>query len=146
MKQALIYSLKVWLTSVLLGPLIPGLISAVHVNDTLGFGRAVSGFVIWLLFAFISGLVLSLMSFLLLLFTTATLLKTNLATLVQKLLFSVIIPVYASLPFLLVQDYQQYSPANKVLIISYMVVVVIGIWLYKLEPVNNADQAPITSV
>ena len=132
MKQALIYTLKVWLTSVTLGavavvaPMMSGL------DSELGFEQGVSFMLTIILFT----TVLSFCSWLLLFLFTYLLIRVNFKVTRIKIILSLIGFILALATILLVThgswNDEIVKPSE---IIPYPVLIVAGIWFYRLEPV-----------
>ena len=131
MKQVLIYSLKVWLTSVLLGPLLyypaqiiiePQYPHQFHYDVKYGFIFSLPSLVVAII--------------------TVVLIKPIPTTLtVKKLLLSIVGVVLTAMPFYLLKG--GWVQQGTEYLIAYGSIIVIGIWVYRLEPMVNNNTTDI---
>ena len=137
MKQALIYSLKVWLTSVLLGPAIylildgfvyPG---GVGLAGGLGFIGYSIGY----------GLVLSIPCWLILFLLSGSLVNRKFRY--KRTLITVVSTILSVAPFYLLfrGDDNGFDGDTLLWAFSYCAVIVAGVWLYRLEPKTEIEMA-----
>jgi hypothetical protein len=135
MKQTVLFSLKVWLTSVIISPALYLFYDAFRVHSKTNFEGGI-GFI---LFSILYGLILSSLSWLILWLSTFSLLQLNYSTLVNKIWLSIIGTGLTILPFLLL--FGSDDPITYVTTVpwalSYNIVIVAGIWFYKLKPMSN---------
>lgn len=138
MKQALIYSLKVWLTSVVAAPFLVLLIGLLaRMADRVGIVLAM----------FILGMLFSLPSFLLLSLSCRTLKSMQNKVVIIKAELTVIGVLLTYIPFFIINDYAfllNRDESSKYFFVLYSLLIIFGIWYYKLnggsvEPVNLPD-------
>ena len=129
MKQALIYSLKVWLTAVFIAPLLLKLFWIVT-NESSG-SNAIGALIIF-------GGILSIPSVLLLFLTTIFLVRQTITVNSMKLILSLggLILTYLPIWFL---NGRQFVLDSFMLnfFVGYTVIIITGIWFYKLKPGND---------
>jgi len=136
MKQALEYSLKVWLTSVLAAPflvLIIGLLG--HMVDGLGIAFAV----------LMLGALLSIPCFLLLLLACRCLIRWQRNVVVIKVELTMIGVLLTYAPFLIINDYAfllNRDQLSRPFFLLYSLLIIFGIWFYTPKPVST-EQADI---
>ena len=136
MKQALIYSLKVWLTSVVLSPIIDVLVEFIaHPRYFDGF-KAELGFIGY---SIPYGLILSIPSWFFLLTTLVIFEYTNAAVRTKRIVLTVVAAILTYAPFYLLfysaDDIRWFD--TFLWGFSYCLIIVSGIWFYKFKPVNN---------
>lgn len=138
MKSTLIYSLKVWLTAVVLAPMLTQLL-----DYLCGVQQSydLKGIFYFVLLSIPYGLMLSLPCWLLLWLATSLLNRTRLTNKNKKLLLSVVGFLLAALPFYLIfgHDDKGFNLETIVWAASYMLVIVAGVWAYKLSVVTNVS-------
>lgn len=131
MKQALIYSLKVWLTVVLVVPFIFYLTLFIRSNWSLAPINELINFVaIMIVFTAL----LSLCSGCLFLLFAAMLTKDEFNQRKVKMSLSVIGIFLAVVPVLLWNRFDLRRLVDDILIICYPFVTLLSIWFYRLEP------------
>lgn len=134
MKQALIYSLKVWITVVVLGSSLAVLFSGIEefLIVTLFFMYFSLEVVLplWLVFTGLSWY-----------FTTRL---TSLHLCKWFLSLVTVLMITSSCVFLIKNQHKVYIMIGST--VGYSIAGLIAIWFYKLEPVNNANQSPINIV
>lgn len=133
MKHAFIYSLKIWLTSVFLGPVL-----YVVVEGLVDFKKfdGVKGQVGFIGYSIPYGLILSMPSWFFLLCTLVIFEYTNAKNL-TKLIFLSIVGVslsYAPFYLLFFNDDDFKWSDNFIWAGSYCLIIVSGIWLYNSKP------------
>jgi hypothetical protein len=128
MKQARVYSLKVWLTAVLIGPVFLGIYQAIVYDG---------GFVWWVVFGVLFGGTLGAPSFVLLWLAAKWLMNTT-TKVVSKLCLSFLIIPLAALAFFIGYLLIKFSVDTMYLTIPYIIVAIAAIWLYKLKPFDRA--------
>ncbi|MDR6942081.1 hypothetical protein [Mucilaginibacter pocheonensis] len=128
MKQTLIYSLKIWLTSVVIGPLIY-IVHETKLQDLKGS----AGFI---LYSIPYGLALSSLIWLLFWLSLHCIYQLNISTLTFKLYLSSIGFVLSLLPFFLIFGNDDPITYKEILpwALSYCIVIVAGVWFFKLKP------------
>ena len=128
MKQAFIYSLKVWLTAVFITPLLLKLFWMI-INESSG-SNAVGALIIF-------GGILSIPSVLLLFLTSLILISKAITVTSMKLILSLAGIILAYLPVWILNG-RQFALDSFMLnfFVGYTVVVIAGIWVYKLKPGN----------
>lgn len=132
------YVLKVWLTSVFGAPTILLILALIRPD-------LVSIFSIYL-FTILIGALFSLPSFLLLYLACKYIIKLINNTISFKLIVALVGVVLSYIPFLVIDNFNfllNNDMLSQPLFMSYCLIIVIGIWFYKLEP-SNADQSIIT--
>jgi hypothetical protein len=129
MKQARVYSLKVWLTAVLIGPVFLGIYQAIVYDG---------GFVWWVVFGVLFGGTLGAPSFVLL-WLAAKWLMNSTTKVICKLCLSVLIIPLAALAFFIGYLLIRFSIGIMYLTIPYIIVAIVAIWLYKLKPMERAS-------
>jgi hypothetical protein len=136
MKQALIYSLKVWLTGVVISPVLNLIIEAVS-----GFNKAnFEGAMGFILLSIPYSLILSLPCFFLLFLACFFVNLVSGATTTKKICLTIVGAVLAFLPFYLIfggDDPSTYRTSMP-WAVSYCIVIIGSIWFYKLEPRETA--------
>ncbi|MHB8208454.1 hypothetical protein [Mucilaginibacter sp.] len=136
MKQALVYSIKVWLTSALVVPFIQMIEGLIIGNHT-----SISNAEQMILLALLFGLLLSMPSWLLLWMSASLLNRLTGSVLVIKLSLTVLSTALAILPFFLLAGTTSLSSHDLIWFGPYPIIVVACIWLYKLNsaPVIDSD-------
>jgi hypothetical protein len=129
----LYYSLKVWLTSVVLSPMLCLLIDSFTKHSQTNLEGGI-GFI---LFSILYGLILSALSWLLLWGFSYLLLQFSITTVTRKVILSFISSFLTIIPFLLLFSRDDGFPDAFTIIwtLSYAVVIVIGVWYYKIESI-----------
>ncbi|NHA07771.1 hypothetical protein G7092_28490 [Mucilaginibacter sp. HC2] len=126
MKQALIYSLKVWLTGVFLAPVLLKLFWMVSGEST--GSNAVGALMLF-------GGVLSIPSVLLLFLSVLILTRQAIAVNSTKLILSLIGIILAYLPIWVLNGRQFWLDSFMLnFFVGYTVTVIAAIWFYKLKP------------
>ncbi|MDB4905039.1 MAG: hypothetical protein JWQ63_4320 [Mucilaginibacter sp.] len=130
MIQAFIYTLKVWWTAAIVSPILI-LIFLPNQNHSDNS----QDFIITCLVVFV-GAIYSVPSAILFYLTSRWVNK--LKVYLQKLILTVVSTVLTYLPFGLIKGIRlEFDNSTIVLLGSYYIVIVAGIWLYKLMLVNN---------
>lgn len=140
MKQALIYSAKVWLTTLLVGPLL-----AVSITCFVAWYNPIvsySGFGFWVdaYFDFNAGLMLLPLA-LLFWFTVFYMLKMQRKAATAKTVLTIVAIICCILPFVLTGPGMQMSLpslfSSAYWLPDYLVVAVSCVWMYKLRSNNS---------
>jgi len=126
MKQALTFSLKVWLTTVLVTPFVIALTEALHGKD-----YTVSGFFLFVVLGIIFGALLSLISFGCFYCVTIFIKGTSLKIKIQKVILSLLAIAFIIVPFMFLQLFG--IDHLFISCLHYCIVVLLCIWLYKLD-------------
>lgn len=140
MKQVLIYSLKVWLTSVVFSPVLFFICdSMLHSND-LGNLSGALGFIGY---SITYGLVISIPSWLILFLFSGSLVNRQLKLHYKRILITAVSIVLSILPFYLLfrGDDNGFDLYTKLWSFSYCSIIVAGVWYYRLEPKTDPIQA-----
>ena len=135
MKHALTYSLKVWLTAVLLGPILTRLGDAlIHPRYPFDFNSVFGFFGLTATY----GLILSLPSWLLLLLTVWLTSFSDKSMHFKKVVITIAGCVLTVMPFYLVFGHDDDAGGADLLVwtLSYTVVIVGAIWFYKLKTIR----------
>lgn len=137
MKQAFIFSLKVWLTTLLLAPLLSNLVELVT-PDVINYNLldALSLAIIEIMV----GAFLSMISFLFLFLFTYLFIKQDFVEHNVKVILSFICVILILVPFLGLFHF------NKLVLprmIIYSLIGVASIWVYKLIGINIANVKPV---
>ena len=137
MKQTLMYSLKVWLTTVVVTPLLATLVlglfmrSSDHsepIGDDLGFFLACVVF----------GLAYSITPFLVMWYVGFRINSRSWATGKVKMLLMTISIVLSALMFISFDLYRGFLDWNTLYLgLPYIAVLALSIWLYKLKPADS---------
>lgn len=139
LKPSLIFSLKVWLTSVVLSPVIIVLTKLAVLNHE-GVISTVKGILGGIAFFIYVGFLLSIPSFLLLWLVTALLvIKSNQSINVKKLMLSAVALLLSFLPlcFLLGKQSNYYDSELFGWLVIYASIILCGVWFYKLPVVEE---------
>lgn len=133
--NALTYSLKIWLTGLLVGSLwmLPS-----HPDKLFTF-LPLLGLIIF------SGFFLSFPSFIILFLLSRQLNKTTLKVIPKKFILSVNGLVLTLLAYLLTVHFRFGTVSDFHLFIPYAIVIVIGVWLYKLDPPFDSVEDTVSS-
>jgi len=131
MKQARVYSLKVWLTAVLIAPVFLGTYQAIVYDG---------GFVWWVFYGVLFGGTLGAPSFVLLWLVTKWLMNST-TKIICKICLSVLIIPLAALAFFIGYLLIRYPVNTMYLTIPYIFVAIVAIWLYKFKPFDKASLA-----
>jgi len=134
------YSLKVWLTSVILSPILYVLVDSVlnpkYISGLLG------------IFGFISysipyGLMLSIPSWGLLWISCIFINKRTATVRLKKIILSIIGAILSLLPFYLLFHLDDDNAHEDVITwsICYSVIIIAGVWFYKLSLNHNRDKS-----
>jgi hypothetical protein len=134
MQQAFVYSIRIWLTSVFLPPLISNLIFML-LPDEGSFLELAGLFLIQLL---IGGL-LSFCSFLFLFVFTYLFIKQNFVEINVKISLSIIGFVLAIIPIIWLTGWQLKFDRSLIYFSPYPLVVIVGIWFYNLQPFKDDE-------
>ncbi|MGF7039102.1 hypothetical protein M2273_002354 [Mucilaginibacter lappiensis] len=130
------YCLKVWLTSVVVSPILYILIEVI-INS--GYFESIPSEIAFILFSILYGLILSIPSCLLLLGSLYVLNRMNLSISTSKIWLSITGIILTLIPFVIM--YHSYDierrPAIIPWAISYCLVIVAEIWFYKLKLVKQ---------
>ena len=129
MKQARVYSLKVWLTAVLIGPVFLGTYQAIVYDG---------GFVWWVVFGVLFGGTLGAPSLVPLWLAAEWLMNTT-TKVTCKLCLSVLIIPLAALAFFIGYLLIRFPVNTIYLTIPYIFVAMVAIWLFKLKPLDKAS-------
>ncbi|SRR5258708_38854957 len=130
MIQAFIYTLKVWWTAAIVSPILI-LIFLPNQNHS----DSSQDFIVTCLVVFV-GAIYSVPSAILFYLTSRGVNK--LKVYLQKLILTVASTVLTYLPFGLIKGIRlQFDNSTIVVLGSYYIVIVVGIWFYKFTPVNN---------
>ena len=127
MKQAIVYSLKVWLTSVAAAPffvLIIGLLG--KMGEGVGIALAM----------LMLGTLFSLPSFLLLLLACWILIRTQRKVVVIKVGLTLIGVLLTYIPFFIINDYAfliNRDELSRTFFVIYSLLITFGIWFYKFK-------------
>ena len=135
MKKALIYSLKVWLTALLLSPVLYWL---VETNFISPLKTSFEGMIGFFGLSILYGLLLSIPSFLFLTFSCFFVNMLAQINAAKKRLITLIAFIFVILPFYLLFSRDDTSTLIKddlPLASSYSVVIIIGVWFYQLNPI-----------
>jgi len=131
-KQALIYSLKVWLTTIILGIRITGLIKLFIDPLIYKFEDIFSSAI----YDIPVGLIACAPSFFIFLFAVRRICKRNTSVLLKKAILSAIGILLSLIPFIILFPYQlfhtNYLPDMLPELCSYVGLTLVGIWVYKL--------------
>ncbi|MEO6849387.1 MAG: hypothetical protein ABI166_02115 [Mucilaginibacter sp.] len=143
MKKATIYSLKVWLTTVVLGMRIAGLIKILLDTDHVTY--SFQDIFYSAIYDIPVGLIACLPSWLIFTFITFYLNnKKNIKIVYKKCWLTISAMFLGVLPFAIVfwpqLTHINYSPDMLPVLIAYTGVTIAGIWFYKLDPVNNVGR------
>ena len=131
MKQARTYSLKVWLTAVLIAPVFLGIYQGIVYDG---------GFVWWVFYGVLFGGTLGAPSFVLLWLVTKWLMNST-TKIICKICLSVLIIPLAALAFFIGYLLIRYPVNTMYLTIPYIFVAIVAIWLYKFKPFDKASLA-----
>ncbi|HEY4328004.1 MAG TPA: hypothetical protein VGN20_28730 [Mucilaginibacter sp.] len=134
MKEAFIYSLKVWLTGVILSPVLFTAIDIIiHRNIYYDYQNAL-GFIGY---SIVYGLILSIPSWLLLWLAIIIVSKWGVAIELKKVALTVAGAVLSLLPFYLLFHNDDKSSDKDVCTwaTTYCLVIIGGIWFYKFKPI-----------
>jgi len=134
--KALSYTLKVWLTSIVIGPVLHLLINCFTATK---MGYAQIGIVSSLYFILMSipfGIILSIPSFLLLWLSVYLLKKFDIDPLVSKISLSIISVILSAFAFFIVfgQDDPSTYKETTIWAFAYCSVIVGAIWYYEFAP------------
>ena len=133
MKQAFKYSLKVWLTSVIISPaLIMTGDKLLHPNDDIGF----NGFFGFIGYAIIYGLVLTIPCSVILFLFVGSLVNRKITEFYKRLMISILASILTILPFYILfhRDDNFLDWDLIVWVFSYLALIIAAVWLYRLEP------------
>jgi len=132
MKQALIYSLKVWLTSAFIGPF---LLVGCEVAET---GQANSDMFSFTFAIMVFGTLYSIPCFLILLLVVWVLGRFKLSVIAKKVIASCV----SVLMIVLLTKAVFPNAQDHTLVIIYSAITVAGIWFYKLGTITEATPKP----
>jgi hypothetical protein len=131
MKQSLIYSLNVWLTTAVIAPLLPLLLALIKHTETGVEMLILEWFMGWLI---------SAPSFLILYLASNYLSKSHCNISGSKAILSLISIVLTYAPFLLINGYHlSLNPFLLSLFVSYGCTVLICVWCYRLNEAPSTD-------
>jgi len=133
MKHAILYSIKIWLTSVVISPVVFIVGDCLtHPNNRIGLYGCL-GFIGYSL---AYGLVLSIPCWLILFLMAGSLVNRNLNMVYKKLLISIIGVALSILPFYLLfrNDDNGFDLYTFIWSLSYCSFIIVGVWFYELEP------------
>jgi len=131
MKQALIYSVKIWLTSVVAAPFLVLLIGLL--------GRMVDGVGIALAMLML-GMLFSLPSFLVLLLACWCFIRWQNNVVIIKVELTLIGVLLTYTPFLIINDYAfllDRDQLSRTFFVLYSLLIIFGIWYYSLKPASK---------
>ncbi len=134
MKKYYIYPLKIWLTAVALGPIIQELVAYIT-----GQPPKDSPFFTYIVAVTIAGLMYSAPSFLVLLLAAKLLYNFKLSFTVKKIIFTILGIILSTLPFYILFGPPDFiaithSSGFLLMVLSYTLSIIAGIWLYKIDP------------
>jgi hypothetical protein len=129
MRPALKYTLKVWLTSVCVSPVIITLYESLRLKSMSASDDAV-----FVIFAIIFGGIFSMPCAVLLWLTTHGVLKTSLNNEAQKTVLTFIGAALTGLPVVLINGNLSLNNAIGYMTTLYAITIVAGIWIYRLQP------------
>lgn len=138
MKQAIIYSLKVWLTAVLLSPLLSVILFEPFDDHN---STDIKGALFFILLSIPYGLVLSIPSWLLLWISVWLVNRLSTSSIKKKWMLSIIGLVLSLLPFYLIFGHDD-NPVGEGAIewaVAYCIVILAGIWFYPLKGRDSAS-------
>ncbi len=127
--NALEYTIRVWLTSVLFGPILLILGLLMHSQGEYGI----------LLVAILFGAFLSIPSFFLLYFFTKYSTKLQDNIIITKCLLTIVGILLTYIPFYILNGYHLMLDGDllsRYFFISYCIVIIFGVWFYKLKLVD----------
>jgi len=139
MKRSFIYTLKVWLTSVVLAPPVIVILTKLFLPHEMVFDNVANVLSSIVLLIYLATIV-SIPSWMLLWLSTALIIKFNFSNTYNKVILTVIGCILCVLPFYLL-FHEDDNPSRADLAIwasSYMLVIVGGIWFYKLKIVSTS--------
>ena len=136
MKEPFNYSLKVWITALLLGSVILGIIMMIVYPDGEVI-KAIEDTLLLSLFAFLFGAILSVPSLLLFYLVVNQLLKTSSSVFNKKVGLSLTAILLGLLPFLIGYITKQFVLHSFIYSIIYILIIVIAIWIYELKSVTK---------
>jgi hypothetical protein len=138
MKQALIYSLKVWLTSVTVSPIIIVLLTKTLWHRMYRFDSLGNIFGYWGMMIYLAS-ILSIPSLLLLWLSSWQVTRYKATLPFRKWLLSLIGILLTATPFYIVFHSEESVRVEELAIwmSSYSLVIIAGVWLYKLKPVTK---------
>jgi hypothetical protein len=128
--KTLRYVSKVWLTTVLIAPVLLGIYQGIIYAG---------GFVWWVFYGVLFGAVLGAPSFILLWLATRWLINAT-HQVRCKLYLSILIIPLAALSVIIGYALIRYSADTMYLAIPYIIVAIAAIWLFKLKPVKRTNQ------
>jgi hypothetical protein len=133
LKESLLYSLKIWLTVIVISPIVAGLIQMYIDPEIYSFADVMVG----LCYCIPAGLIFCLPSWLILWFLIRYLNKKELKMYSKKLYFTIASLFISILPFFIINPHtllnSGYWPSILPWLISYSGVLIICIWLYRLR-------------
>lgn len=136
MSPTFTFSLKIWITSVVLGSLIADLPFLFQSNNLDDFIGKLS----WVIFQMGVAAVLSVISLLLLWLFVHLLTRHGFGVIKTKIILSFIGLVLALAPLLwLIRGAWELSWTNSLFYMAYPVTIIAGIWFYKLKPVSDPE-------
>jgi hypothetical protein len=138
--KAIIYTLKVWLTSLALGSTLYYILRLLEEPVMRGNGGGVLQFAFTV---FKYSLIFSLPSFVLLMVAVALVNRLDTTILTKKLMLSAIGILLTLLPFYLLGGGWYWGQWAIRYAESYGSLIVLGIWIYRLSPVEKADEGVI---
>jgi hypothetical protein len=137
MKQALVFSSKVWLTTIIVSPIIVGLLQSFLDPDTYSYSDAFVG----LIYCVPGGVIFCLPSSLLFWLAVWYVNKKKLKTYQKKIYISVGSVFLALIPFAILNAHTLFSPnywpSELPWVGSYFGILTASIWFFKLRPINN---------
>ena len=145
MKEPFNYSLKVWITALLLGSVILGIIMMIVYPDGEVI-KAIEDTLLLSLFAFLFGAILSVPSLLLFYLVVNQLLKTSSSVFNKKVGLSLTAILLGLLPFLIGYITKQFVLHSFIYSIIYILIIVIAIWIYELKSVTKVCNWEVTAV
>ncbi|AMR30739.1 hypothetical protein A0256_04535 [Mucilaginibacter sp. PAMC 26640] len=129
-RTALYYSLKVWLTSIIISPILFLLIDLFTKHNQTNL----EGGVLFIILSTLYGLVLSSISWLLFWLWSYFLLKLSISLIAFKTVLSFFGSALTILPFVLFSRDHGFPDASTIMwALNYNVVIVAGVWFYKIN-------------
>ena len=141
MKEAFIYSFKVFAVTIIAGPILTGIYLVL--SDPLIYKA--SDILTGMLYMVPAGIILCIPSWLLLAFLVKQATKKGLSTAVGKSFLSLFSVVLVTIPFAVV-NYRtilnsNYWPSIIPFISAYAITLILCIWLFKVEPIKEKSTA-----
>jgi hypothetical protein len=138
MMKALAYSFKIWVTALAFGSTIYYLLQLVEEPETRKYA-GVGNLFIFIQNVFLYAFIFSLPCFLLLIISVALVNVTPLTIPVKKIMLTAISILLTLLPFYYIEGGGHWGQQAIMYAESYGSIIVAGIWIYKLEPIERPD-------